>query len=102
MRQVIKKEIMNETRTTKHTNFKYVYRLHYVMQIVDGIINISKHERKFRDYAVQGGAETHGGWYYTPINRLSKQWDKAVSYFSDELFDYFILLDELKSPTDET
>ena len=92
MRQVIKKQIMNEMRTTKHTNFKYVYRLHYVMQIVDGIINISKHERKFRDYAVQGGAETHGGWYYTPINRLSKQWDKAVSYFADEL----------KSPTDET
>tara|TARA_R110000772_G_C13046620_1_gene413653 strand:+ start:327 stop:605 length:279 start_codon:yes stop_codon:yes gene_type:complete len=92
MRQVIKKEIMNEMRTTKHTNFKYIYRLHYVMQIFDVGMSISKHERKFRDYAVQGGAEPLGGWYYTPINKLSKQWDKAVSYFADEL----------KSPTDET
>ena len=67
-------EVKRETRTVKHTDFNYEYKLDYVGRYVDGILkSISKHETKFFDR----GNGIKKGLYMNPIRKDTNLWIKA-------------------------
>ncbi len=75
--------VKTETRVTKHTHFEYEYKLEYVGYYENNVLRrISKHERKYFDVFVQGGAELRGGTYMNPINHLSPTFTKVAQLFN--------------------
>ena len=74
-----------ETRITKHTQYEYEYKLSYVAHYEnDTLTSISKHEYKFFDVSIQGGAELRGGWYMNPINKLSPTFQVVANLFNTQ------------------
>ena len=72
-----------ENRITKHTQYEYEYELTYVAYYDKGMLcGISKHERKFFDVSVQGGAELRGGTYTKPIIKTTPLYKKLTELFS--------------------
>ena len=67
-------EVKRETRTLKHYDFSWTYKLDYVARY-DGerLTGISKHETKYFD--TSNGMS--GGNYMNPIPKLSNNFQKA-------------------------
>tara|TARA_R110001606_G_scaffold337983_1_gene486056 strand:+ start:178 stop:429 length:252 start_codon:yes stop_codon:yes gene_type:complete len=69
-------EVKRETRTLKHTDFSWEYKLDYVARYDgDRLSSISKYETKF----FGGPAQISGGEYRRPILWDSNIWKKAKS-----------------------
>ena len=67
-------EAKTETRTLKHTDYVWSYKLHYIARYQDNnLTSISKAERKF--YNTSKGVK--GGWYRKSIIKNSNVWIQA-------------------------